>query len=145
MDLDKLYREYFGQVYRCILAICGDQHLAEEIIQETFFKSLKKIDTFRGESNIRVWLCQIAKNQYFTHLKKVRYTDSLYDSLVKIKKRMNMRQQITALVTVVVIAIMLTGAWYLYAVRTMYIPYKDTKFVWENDGLYIDKAYKINE
>lgn len=83
MDLDKLYREYFGSVYRYILAICKDRHLAEEITQETFFRAVKKIDTFRGESNIRVWLCQIAKNQYFTHIRKSKRIDSLDASDLK--------------------------------------------------------------
>ena len=42
----------------------------EEITQETFFKALKKADEFRGECDVRVWLCQIAKNTLYDQLKK---------------------------------------------------------------------------
>ena len=31
---------------------------------------MRSIDSFRGETDIRVWLCQIAKNCYFSHVKK---------------------------------------------------------------------------
>lgn len=35
-----------------------------------FFKALKSIDRFRGECDMRVWLCQIARNTYYSYLKK---------------------------------------------------------------------------
>lgn len=70
MDLEKIYREYFTTVYRYILAISRDPDLAEEVTQETFVKALRKIEGFRGDCEMRVWLCQIAKNEYFQHLKK---------------------------------------------------------------------------
>ena len=31
---------------------------------------MRSIDSFRGETDVRVWLCQIAKNCYLSHLKK---------------------------------------------------------------------------
>ena len=40
--------------------------IAEEITSQTFFKALSSINKFRGECDVRVWLCQIAKNCYFT-------------------------------------------------------------------------------
>lgn len=70
MDLEKLYHDYFSVVYKYILSISKDPLTAEEITQETFFKALKKIDEFRGDCSIRVWLCQIAKNTYFNYAKK---------------------------------------------------------------------------
>ncbi len=70
MDIEKLYREYFSVVYKYILSISRDPLTAEEITQETFFKAMKKIETFREDCSIRVWLCQIAKNLYYDHLKK---------------------------------------------------------------------------
>jgi len=70
MDIEKLYQEYFLTVYRYILSISRDPLTAEEITQETFFRALKNIDNFHGDSDIRVWLCQIAKNTYFDHVKR---------------------------------------------------------------------------
>ena len=70
MNIEELYRTYFDIVYRYICSILQDGPLAEEVTQETFFKALKKIDQFRGDCDVRVWLCQIAKNTLYDHLKK---------------------------------------------------------------------------
>lgn len=69
-DFEKVYKEYFNDVYLYIKRLSGDEHIAEDITSETFFKALKSIDSFRGECEIRVWLCQIAKNSYYTYVKK---------------------------------------------------------------------------
>ena len=69
MDFETIYKKYFSVVYGYILSISGDPLTAEEITQDTFFKALKKIDDFRGESTLKVWLCQIAKNTYFNYVK----------------------------------------------------------------------------
>ena len=70
MDVEKLYREYFTPVYRYTLSLVHDPDMAEEITQETFFRALKKINDYRGEASLKVWLCQIARNLIFDSLKR---------------------------------------------------------------------------
>ena len=65
-DLEAVYRAHFSDVYRYALALSRNEQTAEEVTQATFFKALTAIDTFRGECQLRVWLCQIARNQYLT-------------------------------------------------------------------------------
>lgn len=69
-DFERVYREYFSDVYAYTLRLSGSADVAEEITSETFFKALGAIDGFRGDCEIRVWLCRIAKNCYFSHLNK---------------------------------------------------------------------------
>lgn len=76
-DFEEIYSLYFTDVYRYILSLCLDPHLAEEITQETFFKAITKIDGYRGDCNIRVWLCQIAKNTYYSSIKDMNNKDVL--------------------------------------------------------------------
>ena len=70
MEFEQIYCTYFKAVYHYIWQLSGDEHIAEEITSETFFKAIKSISDFRGECDMRVWLCQIAKNTYYTYLKK---------------------------------------------------------------------------
>ena len=65
-DFEAVYREYFADVYKYVLALSRDEQTAEEVTQETFFKALTAIDGFRGDCQLRVWLCQIARNQYLS-------------------------------------------------------------------------------
>mgnify|MGYP004420672877 CR=1 FL=1 len=76
-EFEEIYREYFDQVYIYIRRLSGDAHLAEDITGETFYKALRSLHRFRGDCDIRIWLCQIAKNCYYTHLKKLRRVDSV--------------------------------------------------------------------
>lgn len=62
-----------------IRRLSNDEHIAEEITSETFFKAMNSIDSFRGDCDIRVWLCQIAKNCYYSYLKKAGRIDSIED------------------------------------------------------------------
>lgn len=74
-EFQEVYESYFKDVYKYVLALCRDEHMAEEVTQETFFKAMKNIDSFRGQCKLYVWLCQIAKNTYFTMAEKSRRTE----------------------------------------------------------------------
>lgn len=78
-EFEKIYQEYFDDVYRYIRRLSGDEALAEEITSDAFFRAMRSISSFRGDCDIRVWLCQIAKNCYYTYLKKSKKTDTVDD------------------------------------------------------------------
>ena len=69
-DFDGIYKENFTDVYKFVLGLCRDPVLAEEITQETFFKALRKIDSYKGESRLYTWLCSIARNVYIDHTRR---------------------------------------------------------------------------
>lgn len=77
MDFEEIYRTYFNDVFVYIRKLSGDENIAEEITSQTFFKALSSINKFKGECDVRVWLCQIAKNCYFTYLKKNSKTENI--------------------------------------------------------------------
>lgn len=57
-------------MYRYVWRLSGSEQIAEEIASETFFRAINSIDDFRGGCDMLVWLCQIAKNAYYTYLKR---------------------------------------------------------------------------
>ncbi len=67
---EELYAAYYETVYRYALSLCRRADLAEELTQETFFRALQHVRSFRGECRLDVWLCQIAKNLFRTHAAK---------------------------------------------------------------------------
>ncbi len=67
---EEIYKEYFRVVFYFLLSLCNNKNIAEELTQETFYKAMKSLKNFRNECDIRTWLCQIAKNQYFTYCRK---------------------------------------------------------------------------
>lgn len=78
-EFEKIYRTYFKDVFLYIRRFSTNEDIAEEMTSETFYKAMRSINSFRGDCDIRVWLCQIAKNCYYTYLKKVGQVDSIED------------------------------------------------------------------
>lgn len=68
--IEKIYESYYKDVYHFVLALSRNDHVAEDITQETFMKAIKAVDHFKGNCDVRVWLCQIAKNLFYTYRKK---------------------------------------------------------------------------
>lgn len=67
-------------VYKYLLSMTNDENLSEELTQETFYQALRSINRYRGECKVTTWLCQIAKNLWYKHLKKRRHYKPLGDT-----------------------------------------------------------------
>ncbi|MCL2048488.1 MAG: sigma-70 family RNA polymerase sigma factor [Defluviitaleaceae bacterium] len=81
MDFDELYNAYAKDVYRYVFSLCRNRHTAEDITSEAFLSALKSLDKFKGGCNIRVWLCQIAKNAFLNRAKKGKFSAEMPDEL----------------------------------------------------------------
>ncbi|NLL00645.1 MAG: sigma-70 family RNA polymerase sigma factor [Clostridiales bacterium] len=69
-ELEELYTNYFKDVYFFIYSLSENKHISEDITSETFIKAIKSIDSFKGNCDIKVWLFQIAKNSYYSYIRK---------------------------------------------------------------------------
>lgn len=69
-DIEKLWQLYFNYVYSFSVRLSGSKEVAEEVTQETFFRAIESIDQFKGKCKVEVWLCQVAKNIYFSKVKR---------------------------------------------------------------------------
>ena len=71
MNIKKICEEYYPLVLGYLLTLTnGNKDLAEDLTQETFYRAIKNIGSFRGESKVSTWLCQIAKFTFWQHLDK---------------------------------------------------------------------------
>lgn len=80
-DLDQLYQTYSRKVYLYLLSLCHDPALSEDLMQETFLKAARKIDTFQENSALSSWLCAIAKNLFYDSARRQKHTVPLEDDL----------------------------------------------------------------
>lgn len=69
-DIEQIYKEYFQTVNKYLFCLTRNNDISEELTQETFYRAVKKINTYRGECKISVWLCQIAKNLWYDYCRK---------------------------------------------------------------------------
>ncbi len=66
LDFEKVFLENNGFIFRFLMKLCGDTALAEELTQETFYRGYMNLASLRREEKVSAWLCQIAKNTYFS-------------------------------------------------------------------------------
>ena len=76
-EFETIYRRYFTDVELYLRAITKEESLAEELTEQVFFQALKALPTFRGDCDIRTWLCAMARNAYLSHLRKTRPTEDI--------------------------------------------------------------------
>ena len=76
-DFETIYREYFTDVELYLRAVCHNELLAEELTEQVFFQALKALPQFRGECDIRTWLCSMGRNCYLTHLRKTKPSEPI--------------------------------------------------------------------
>ena len=61
---------HWTAVYRMLYSMTGTSHDTEDFTQETFFRALKRFDTFQKGTNLRAWLLRIATNAFFDFKRK---------------------------------------------------------------------------
>lgn len=80
-DIGQIYEEYFETVYKYLFCLTHNNDIAEELTQETFYRAVEKINTYKGDCKISVWLCQIAKHLWFDYCRKNKKTINIQENL----------------------------------------------------------------
>ena len=75
---DEIVERHKGAVFRAALSALRNREDAEDVTQETFITAFRKIDTFRGESQLRTWLSRIAWNRSMDHRRRGRFRSFLH-------------------------------------------------------------------
>ena len=60
--LDQMVQQYEKDLLRICCIYLRDRTAAEDVVQETFLKAFRNLDSFRGESSEKTWLIRIAVN-----------------------------------------------------------------------------------
>lgn len=80
-DIKQIYEEYFETVNKYLFCLTHDNDISEELTQETFYKAVQKINTYKGKCKMSVWLWQIAKNLWYDQCRKKKKTINIEESL----------------------------------------------------------------
>lgn len=80
--LEPIYNETRKAVFTIIFNIVRNYAESEDLMQETYVKVCRKIDTYKSGTNFKQWIFTIAKNMAlnsYNHTKKVILTDFASD------------------------------------------------------------------
>lgn len=60
----RLASEYGTDLYRYAMWICGNDALAKDLVQETFLRAWKSLDSLKSEKAAKSWLITILRREY---------------------------------------------------------------------------------
>jgi RNA polymerase sigma-70 factor (ECF subfamily) len=66
----ELYHGFSTSIFNYLLRLVHDQHIAEELLQETFLVVWQGAGQFRRRSRVRTWLFRIAHNKAVSWLRR---------------------------------------------------------------------------
>ena len=94
-NMEQIYKQYFETVNKYLFCLTQNNDISEELTQETFYKAVKKIDTYKGECKISVWLCQIAKNLWYDQCRKnKKLVDAKETDLLNVQELNTLEEQV---------------------------------------------------
>lgn len=70
IDIEKIYRLYFEDLYKFILYLSKNKEIAEDVTSETFLKVMDNLEKIKKEDSIKTYLLQVGKNTYYTYIKR---------------------------------------------------------------------------
>ncbi len=76
-EFEKLFCENRDFIFRYLMKMTKNAPLSEELTQETFFRAYMNYTSLKNKDKASVWLCQIAKNTYFSWYNEQKKKDSL--------------------------------------------------------------------
>ena len=95
-SIGDLYVRHSGRVYAQCLRMTGDPAEAEDLTHEVFIQLLRKIGSFRGDSQFSTWLYRLTVNQVLMHFRRVKGRREEMEIEALIEKSASFRQTSTA-------------------------------------------------
>jgi RNA polymerase sigma-70 factor, ECF subfamily len=72
---EQLYQSHSRRVYALCLRMVGNSAEAEDLTQEAFLQTYRKIQTFRGESSFSTWLHRVTANIVLMKLRRRKHAE----------------------------------------------------------------------
>ncbi len=68
-SFERLVREHERKVRALAMAYCRDEHAADDVVQETFWRAWRSLDGLRDPSKLKTWLYAMARHAAVDHLR----------------------------------------------------------------------------
>ena len=72
--LEALYRRHYSAALLYCITLCGDEHLAQDLVSEAFVKAYLSLPN--DTPSFQYWLLRVCKNLWLDHLRKQKFLAS---------------------------------------------------------------------
>ncbi|MBS0393542.1 MAG: RNA polymerase sigma factor [Proteobacteria bacterium] len=65
------FDDYFPRIFRFLRRrVDGDEDAARDLVQSALIRGVRRLETYRGDSSLFTWFCQIARRELLDHLSR---------------------------------------------------------------------------
>lgn len=76
---EALVKALHGDLYRYAYWLCHDKHVAEDLVQETFLRAWRALDSLKDEKAAKSWLITILRRENARRFERKRFDMSEYE------------------------------------------------------------------
>ncbi|HHY22431.1 MAG TPA: RNA polymerase sigma factor [Bacilli bacterium] len=80
--IESIYQLYMQDLYRYLLSLCRNKHVAEDLLQDTFYKAYIHLELFRG-AEFKPWLFKIAYHTYIDWQRKEKSAQAVEQGILE--------------------------------------------------------------
>ncbi len=78
VDMNEICSKYSGRLFQAAYGITKDYHKAEDVVQDTFVKAYKKMDTIQDVDKMGPWLARIATRTAIDYIRKEKRNNEVF-------------------------------------------------------------------
>ena len=99
IQYENLVNAYSSWLYRYAYWLCGDKTIAEDLVQETFLRAWRFLDSLKDEGSAKSWLTTILRRENARRFerKQLDYSDVEMDSITSERQDFDTRPEVLAL------------------------------------------------
>lgn len=93
MNIEEVFESYLNDIYRYLFSLCKDHYLAEDLLQETFYRAFLNINKINID-NAKPWLFKVSHNLLIDHFRRNKRNVLIDDAqLQKLKSVINIEEK----------------------------------------------------
>ncbi len=99
LQYENLVNAYSSWLYRYAYWLCGDKAVAEDLVQETFLRAWRFLDSLKDEGSAKSWLTTILRRENARRFerKQFDYSDVEMDTIASERQDFDVRPEVLAL------------------------------------------------
>lgn len=78
---ENLVKTYSKDLYQYAVWLTNNYSIAEDLVQDTFIKAWKNLESIKDLSKIKSWLITVLRREYFNFLKTKKQTEEITDTI----------------------------------------------------------------
>ncbi|MED1518147.1 sigma factor, partial [Bacillus paranthracis] len=71
MEIEEIYKVYINGVYRYLFSLSRSHHVAEDLMQETFYRAFLYLEDYENQK-VKSWLFKVAYHTFIDFVRKER-------------------------------------------------------------------------